>query len=144
MADKMNVSLVDDLDGTPAAETLRFGFDGVEYSIDLSKKNARMIKADMARWVKKATRVGRAAAGASRPVKAVSKPAVKAKPTVKPAAKAAQKAAPKAKVAVKVSSGGPSTAEVRAWAKTQGITVPQRGRLSPDLVTQFKAAQKTA
>jgi hypothetical protein len=28
---------------------------------------------------------------------------------------------------------GPSTAEVRAWARTAGLPVPDRGRLRPDI-----------
>ncbi|MFI5269844.1 MAG: Lsr2 family protein, partial [Chloroflexota bacterium] len=40
MAQKITVELEDDLDGGPADETLRFGVDGSEYEIDLSKKNA--------------------------------------------------------------------------------------------------------
>jgi hypothetical protein len=40
MAQRVTVELEDDLDGGPAAETLRFGLGGSEYEIDLSKKNA--------------------------------------------------------------------------------------------------------
>jgi Lsr2 len=40
MAQKITVALEDDLDGGSADETVRFGFGGAEYEIDLSKKNA--------------------------------------------------------------------------------------------------------
>jgi hypothetical protein len=40
MAQRVTVELEDDLDGGPADETLRFGLDGTDYEIDLSKKNA--------------------------------------------------------------------------------------------------------
>src|SRR6185312_1709246 len=40
MAQRVTVELEDDLDGGPAYETLRFGLGGLEYEIDLSKKNA--------------------------------------------------------------------------------------------------------
>jgi hypothetical protein len=40
MAQKITVTLEDDLDGGPAVETMCFGLDGSEYEIDLSKKNA--------------------------------------------------------------------------------------------------------
>jgi Lsr2 len=40
MAQKMTVMLEDDLDGGPAAETVRFGVGGTEYKIDLNEKNA--------------------------------------------------------------------------------------------------------
>jgi hypothetical protein len=36
MAQKIHVELVDDIDGSPAAETVTFGLDGTEYQIDLS------------------------------------------------------------------------------------------------------------
>jgi hypothetical protein len=34
----------------------------------------------------------------------------------------------------------PSTAEIRAWARRQGIPVPDRGRLRPEVVAAFEAA----
>ena len=40
VAQKITVALEDDMDGGPADETMRFGLDGSEYEIDLSKKNA--------------------------------------------------------------------------------------------------------
>jgi hypothetical protein len=40
MAQKITVTLEDDLDGGPADETVRFGIGSVQYEIDLSKKNA--------------------------------------------------------------------------------------------------------
>src|SRR6266699_2690333 len=41
MATKVTVELEDDLDGGPAAETVRFEIDGSQYEMDLNKKNAR-------------------------------------------------------------------------------------------------------
>ncbi|MDQ3616163.1 MAG: Lsr2 family protein [Actinomycetota bacterium] len=40
MAQKVNVVLVDDIDGSDADETVRFGIDGVGYEIDLSGQHA--------------------------------------------------------------------------------------------------------
>ena len=40
MAQKVFVSLVDDIDGSEADETVEFGLDGVNYEIDLSAENA--------------------------------------------------------------------------------------------------------
>ena len=40
MAQKITVTLEDDLDGGPADQTVRFGLDGAEYEIDLSTSNA--------------------------------------------------------------------------------------------------------
>ena len=39
MAQTVNVVVTDDLDGSPDAETVTFGFDGQSYEIDLGKKN---------------------------------------------------------------------------------------------------------
>lgn len=48
MAQKVTVELADDLDGGPADEAVCFGFDGTEYEIDLSQKNARAFRAQLA------------------------------------------------------------------------------------------------
>jgi hypothetical protein len=37
-------------------------------------------------------------------------------------------------------SDEPRPAEVRAWARAEGIDVPARGNLSTDLIDKFKAA----
>jgi Lsr2 len=39
MAKTVSVVVTDDLDGSPDAETVSFGFDGHSYEIDLGKKN---------------------------------------------------------------------------------------------------------
>jgi len=61
MAQRVTVALEDDLDGGPAAETVRFGFDGADYEIDLSEKNASAFRKQLAPYVEHARRVGRAA-----------------------------------------------------------------------------------
>jgi Lsr2 len=44
----------------PADETLRFGLDGSEYQIDLSKKSARTFRNQLAPFVEHARTAGRA------------------------------------------------------------------------------------
>ncbi|MBD2894747.1 histone-like nucleoid-structuring protein Lsr2 [Actinomadura nitritigenes] len=44
MAQKVQVSLVDDLDGGAAVETVSFALDGRAYEIDLNKKNAAKLR----------------------------------------------------------------------------------------------------
>jgi Lsr2 len=39
MAKTVNVVVTDDLDGSPGAEMVTFGFDGHSYEIDLGRKN---------------------------------------------------------------------------------------------------------
>ena len=58
MAKRVQVILEDDLDGSPAAETVSFGLDGVSYEIDLNEANAAALRDSLAQWVGHATRVG--------------------------------------------------------------------------------------
>lgn len=51
MSRKVQVLLEDDVDGTPGAETVRFGLDGKTYEIDLSEANARKLREALAPWV---------------------------------------------------------------------------------------------
>ena len=46
MAQKVEVLLVDDIDGGEADETVSFSIDGTSYEIDLSKKNAAKLRDD--------------------------------------------------------------------------------------------------
>jgi hypothetical protein len=39
---------------------------------------------------------------------------------------------------------GPTTAEIRAWARAQGIAVPDRGRLRPDIREAWRTAHRDA
>ena len=56
MSKKTIVTLVDDLDGTDAAETITFAFDGAAYEIDLSADNAAAMRAALEPYVKAARR----------------------------------------------------------------------------------------
>jgi sRNA-binding protein len=51
MAQKVQVLLVDDLDGSEATETVTFGLDGVSYEIDLSSGNAGKLRKDLTQYV---------------------------------------------------------------------------------------------
>ena len=67
MAQKVQVILVDDIDGGPAEETLSFSLDGVSYEIDLSSANAAKLRESFAPYVGTARRVGgRSSAGRGR------------------------------------------------------------------------------
>lgn len=70
MATKTITTLVDDVDGTEAAETLSFALDGTTYEIDLSNKNADALRATVATWASKAREIGKQR-GARRNIKAV-------------------------------------------------------------------------
>jgi hypothetical protein len=51
VATKITVLLEDDLDGGPADETVRFGLDGVDYEIDLSRQHARAFRRELASFL---------------------------------------------------------------------------------------------
>lgn len=51
MAQVTNVKLLDDLDGSRAAETVSFGMDGTLYEIDLSVKNAKALRKTLSIFV---------------------------------------------------------------------------------------------
>lgn len=63
MAQKVTVSVQDDLDGSPAAETVRFGLAGSEYEIDLSAKNARKFRQQLNPYLQHARRSRKARSG---------------------------------------------------------------------------------
>ena len=62
MAQKVTVALEDDLTGGPAAETLRFAFDGTDYEIDLNARNGAAFRKQLAPYVEHARKTGRAPA----------------------------------------------------------------------------------
>jgi hypothetical protein len=51
MAQKVQISLIDDLTGQEADETITFGLDGATYEIDLSTKNADKLRKQLAPFV---------------------------------------------------------------------------------------------
>ena len=57
MAQKIQTLLIDDLDGSEAEGTVRFGLDGTEYEIDLNTGHAKELRDALARYVDAARRV---------------------------------------------------------------------------------------
>lgn len=106
MAQKVQVVLIDDIDGGPADETVRFAIDGTSYEIDLSATNAARLRSSVAEFV------GHARKAAGRP--GARRPR---------------------------SAGGGKSAEIRAWAREQGLPVNERGRIPADLAAKFEAAR---
>ncbi len=103
MAQKVQVVLVDDIDGGHADETVRFGLDGTNYEIDLSSAHARELRDALASWVAAGRKVtGRSAA---RP------------------------------------RTSDDTSKIRAWAKSNGYAVSERGRIAADIRAAYNAAR---
>jgi hypothetical protein len=111
MAQRVNVVLVDDLDGSEAAETVSFGLDGVSYDIDLSKKNAGKLRDALATYVGHARRAEGRSGGRRRSRGGRSRSGV-----------------------------GPPASEIRAWARKNGWDVPDRGRVAAEVRKAYDAA----
>jgi hypothetical protein len=64
MAQRVNIVLEDDIDGSDADETVTFALDGVSYEIDLNGENAAKLRDALAPYVGHARRAaGRRAGG---------------------------------------------------------------------------------
>jgi Lsr2 len=66
VAQKIQTLFIDDLDGSEAEGTIRFGLDGTEYEIDLNAEHAQALRDVLARYVHAARRAG---GGARRPAR---------------------------------------------------------------------------
>jgi nucleoid-associated protein Lsr2 len=58
VAQKIQTLFIDDLDGSEAEGTIRFGLDGAEYEIDLNAEHAQALRDALARYVQAARRAG--------------------------------------------------------------------------------------
>ena len=59
MTQKVTVVLEDDLTGGLAEQTVRFAFEGTDYEIDLSAKNAAAFGKQLAPYIEHARKAGR-------------------------------------------------------------------------------------
>ncbi len=114
MARKVQTLLIDDIDGSEAEFTVRFGLDGADYEIDLNAEHAGALRQLLAQYV-----------SAARQNKT---------PAKRPSNSASSGGGRRSR------TDGVSIAEVRDWAKAQGVEVKDRGRIPAELVVKFKAA----
>lgn len=54
MAERIQVELVDDIDGSPAQQTVTFALDGVTYEIDLNDRHAQRLRSVLGRYIERA------------------------------------------------------------------------------------------
>ena len=66
MAQKVQTLFIDDIDGSAAEGTVRFGLDGTEYEIDLNAEHAQQLRDALAAYVRAARRVN---GGSPRPAR---------------------------------------------------------------------------
>lgn len=111
MAQKVHIVLEDDLDGSEATETVSFGLDGTSYEIDLNADNADKLREALALYIGHA----RKATGSS--------------------GRRARRGG-----AASGSGAGTSAKEIRDWARANGHTVPERGRIPADVKEAYDAA----
>ena len=110
VAQKVQVLLVDDLDGGEADETVTFALDGVTYEIDLTTENADKLRGLLDPYTGGGRRTGgRAGRG-------------------------------RTKAARGGGGSGPDTAKIRAWAKEKGYEVNDRGRVPATIREAYEKA----
>ncbi|MDX3266037.1 Lsr2 family protein [Streptomyces sp. MI02-2A] len=110
MAQKVQVLLVDDLDGGEADETVTFALDGKTYEIDLTISNADKLRGLLDPYVKGGRRTGGRASGG------------------------------RGKARTAAADGGQDTAQIRAWAKENGLEVNDRGRVPASIREAYEKA----
>lgn len=111
MAQKVTVSLIDDLDGDRADETVEFGLDGKNYEIDLSSSNADKLRDALAGYVAAARRPGgrRRSGGGGAAAAASRRPSVDRE----------------------------QNQAIRDWARKRGMKVSDRGRIPADVLDSY-------
>jgi len=110
MAQKVTVTLVDDIDGSEAEETVEFGLDGATYQIDLSSDNAEALRDALADYVEHARRSGGRKRAAARSV---------------------------ARAPRSATADREQNQAIREWARKQGYKVSDRGRIPSEVVEAF-------
>lgn len=114
MAQRVQVELVDDLNGEVAQETVRFGLDGTEYEIDLTTENAERLRATLTEYADKARKAtGRRGQGSKSPASSGSAVG---------------------------RSKREETQRIRQWAQDNGHSTSARGRISQSIVDAYNKA----
>lgn len=107
-----SVELVDDIDGSPATTTIEFSVGGKNYSIDLSEANAAAFNEALAPYIEHARRA----------------------PANKRKARKSRSSSEASRIKRQKS------AQIRAWALENGITVAKRGMLNQSVIDAYEAA----
>jgi hypothetical protein len=108
VARQVITTLIDDLDGSTAEETVRFGLDGVSYEIDVSGRNGSKLRRAFEPYITAGSRIGRGGiVGPTGPGKAS-------------AARRGENAA------------------VRVWAAKHGYQVNERGGIPAAIVDAYQ------
>jgi Lsr2 len=110
MAQKIQTLYVDDLDGSAAEGTVTFGLEGSTYEIDLNAEHRAALRDMMSTYIQ----AGRKISGAGRG---------------RTAGRGSQR-----------SGDRPDAKQVREWAKENGMTINDRGRIPEEFMVKFQSA----
>jgi hypothetical protein len=121
----VNVVLVDDLDDSEATETVAFSLDGQAYEIDLNEKNAAELRDVMAKYVGAARKAGKQGSGSGTGQR---------RSGGRSGGSGGGGRTPAA------GSDRERVQAIREWARANGHTVNERGRLSSTVIAAYDAA----
>jgi hypothetical protein len=110
MAKQVITVLSDDLDGGDADRTIEFGLDGVNYTIDLSDKNAGKLRKALDPYLTVAARAGRTSGNGRSASRTVQAPA---------------------------RASRDQNQAIRQWAAKNGYELSDRGRIPSSIVEAF-------
>lgn len=116
MAQSITVMLIDDLDQSEAAETVRFGMDGAAYEIDLSARHASELRSMLGRYI-----------SAARRRQAAPSPA-------------RQRYQPRTRTQM----DREQSRRIRTWAMGKGLLASPRGRIPRHVVDEYEATMRVA
>jgi hypothetical protein len=121
MAQKVQVILVDDVDGGEAKETVSFALDGVSYEIDVSEANAGKLRDALAPWVGHARRLGGRSGGGG-------------------GTRARSGGGGSGGSGRSRGNSKHDLSDVRSWARENGFQVSDRGRVSSEVIAAYEKA----
>ena len=108
--------IVDDLTGETGAKTRSFRFDGTDYEIDLTDASYADLRLALRPYLRASRQVGGTVVAGTRRGRSTSSGATKPK------------------------RGTTDAAAIRAWARSAGVPVTERGRVHPDVRKAWEAA----
>jgi nucleoid-associated protein Lsr2 len=109
-----HITLVDDIDGTEATETVSFMLDGAEYIIDLSDEHAGDLREELRRYIEVARRTG---------------------------GRATRRRLTEVGTRVTAAGFQSESSRIREWAAGRGISVNAQGRIPQDVIDAYRADQ---
>lgn len=108
--------LIDDLDGSEGAETIRYAVAGTEYEIDLSTRHAEEFREALARYIEVSRQVGQPPAAQPLPRRTRRRGTGR--------------------------TGRTDIPQIRAWAEANGYKVSERGRIKREIIEAYDQAHR--